>query len=268
MSAILHPAVEVNSLMPLWRIMKHPEIKSLYKYHGFNVNSMKCLIDEVVWFSRPASFNDPFDCGIYIDERKKEDTIQEVIDEQLISLRKQGMPITKEHTDINEYDIQAFDNYRSGIYELIQSIGVYCLSSCNNDILMWGHYADSHKGFCVEYERNSSNILGNAAVPVTYQHEFPSLTGGQVTSKGSDFDQLWTVKSKHWEYEKEWRVMSSEGGKAYQFPIKIKSIIFGARMSAENKYTLRKLLSDRSVSFKQAKIDKLFFALNIEDVET
>ncbi|MBV9575704.1 MAG: DUF2971 domain-containing protein [Gammaproteobacteria bacterium] len=34
-------------------------------------------------------------------------------------------------------------------------LGILSLSSCNDSILMWSHYADFHKGFCIGFKTNS-----------------------------------------------------------------------------------------------------------------
>lgn len=53
--------------------------------------------------------------------------------------------------DFNDpYDTAIIDN------DFLRSINfdmekIFCLSANNNNFLMWAHYSDSHKGFCVEY---------------------------------------------------------------------------------------------------------------------
>jgi hypothetical protein len=32
------------------------------------------------------------------------------------------------------------------------SVGIYCVSTNYDDVLMWSHYADSHKGICLEFD--------------------------------------------------------------------------------------------------------------------
>ena len=34
------------------------------------------------------------------------------------------------------------------------ALGVLCLSACDNSILMWSHYADEHKGFCIGFNNS------------------------------------------------------------------------------------------------------------------
>lgn len=44
--------------------MIYPEIKKLYKYQSYNVNSISGLIHKTIWAAKPTTFNDPFDCAV------------------------------------------------------------------------------------------------------------------------------------------------------------------------------------------------------------
>lgn len=247
--------------------MEYPEIDSLYKYRAFNINSLKSLISDVAWFATPASFNDPFDCGIYIDKNRMNESI---LDAMMLVLERSGKTVNdvpKSFFDIKDSDLEAFEAYRDSVYQLSQKIGVLSLSSINNDILMWGHYANSHSGFCIEYERCSDNLLGREAMPVVYQSELPSLTSKSVSSRGGELDTLWITKSNHWSYECEWRVIIPDGGKARKFPCRIKSITFGLKMTEENRFTIRKILEGRGVTFKEAVVSDSTFSINIRNIK-
>jgi len=243
--------------------MKYTEITSLYKYRAFNELSLQLLINEIAWFSKPELFNDPFDCGIYVDEEKIEESIRAAVEITYNKLGKDKSQIPKMDLKVKENDKRAFNRFRESVYSLIQNSGVLSLSAVNDDILMWGHYADSHKGFCIEYLRNEENILGKQADPVIYQNELPSLSVQDVTSHGDGIESLFFTKSSHWGYEKEWRVISPEGNKALQFPCQIKSIIFGMKMNEQNRYTIKQILKDRRVQFKETVQDGKSFALRI-----
>ena len=262
----LPSATELGVMLTIHQ-MKYPEITSLYKYRAFNELSLQSLINEIAWFSKPELFNDPFDCGIYVDEGKIEESIRAAVE---IAYEKSGndkSQIPENDLTVKENDKVAFNRFRESVYSLIQSSGVFSLSAVNNDILMWGHYADSHKGFCIEYLRDGENILGKQADPVIYQNELPSLSVQDVTSHGAGVDSLFFTKSSHWSYEKEWRVISPEGNKALQFPCPIKSIIFGMKMNEQNRYTIKQILKDRRVQFKEAVKDDQSFALQICNIQ-
>ena len=41
----------------------------------------------------------------------------------------------------------------------INNFGAFSMSQLKDNILMWSHYANQHKGFCIEFVRNNSNLL-------------------------------------------------------------------------------------------------------------
>ena len=157
--------------------MKYSDVTSLYKYRAFNKNSIQLLINEAVWFSKPSSFNDPFDCGINIDLQKLDKSVQDAVKEVYKQNGKSAEHIPVKELETKDEDKKAFLRFRSAAYDLIQNVGIFSLSGINNDLLMWAHYADSHRGFCIEFERSPYNILGRDAEPVMCQDELPLLSG-------------------------------------------------------------------------------------------
>lgn len=243
--------------------MKYPEVTSLYKYRGFNEFSLQSLIDEMAWFSKPGLFNDPFDCGVYVDSRKMEESINTVKTNSYKAIGQSIEDIPEQAFEIKRKDKEAFELFRKGTYEAIQKLGIYSLSSIKTDILMWGHYADSHKGFCIEYERSFDNFLGLEAEPVVYKKKIPSLSAKDFDKESDSYLKLILTKSRHWSYEKEWRILRIEGNRSYKFPCKIRSIIFGLKMSRRNRLTIRKIFKNRNIQFKEAIKDEYEYSIKI-----
>jgi hypothetical protein len=93
---------------------------------------------------------------------------------------------------------------------------IFCLSEIKNNLLMWAHYADSHKGAVMGFkcvpELDSAFC---AAFPVTYSNSKPSLGSlsdwikQSTGQKALDIDDVYLdmvfTKSIDWAYEKEWR---------------------------------------------------------------
>lgn len=107
---------------------------------------------------------------------------------------------------------------------------IKCFSETNDNTLMWSHYADQHKGFCVEYdlsELEADADVINHIFPIFYSttryldtdiaemvrelkelnydienNNFPSYSPYL-----EDMTALFLHKSKAWEYEKEWRIV-------------------------------------------------------------
>jgi hypothetical protein len=87
--------------------------------------------------------------------------------------------------------------------------GVLCYSRNWNNILMWSHYGDKHKGICLGFD-----VLDELTRPVEYVEEVESA-GNLTVEETSDgwpeegerlVDRLMGAKYKGWSYEQEIRV--------------------------------------------------------------
>lgn len=136
----------------------------------------------------------------------------------------------------------------SQLAERIQAMqdgfGVICLSEKNDDLLMWAHYGDSHRGICLEFEVARSSIFSRAK-PVKYATTFPVLNG--FTQSDDELrDGSVLSKSRHWRYEKEWRIVF-KGIRSYPFPPELLTgVIFGCQASEETKTEVKRLLAGRN----------------------
>ena len=132
--------------------MEYPEITRLYKFYTYNENSLSVLINRRGWFAKPDSFNDPFDCQIDFDNcinlQKLDDFLpiyrnykgisEKQLEEEMQKIRDSRGQIDAEFKEIWSKVLKRAD-------EQLRNSGVFCLSQCNTDILMWSHYADHHK---------------------------------------------------------------------------------------------------------------------------
>ncbi len=54
--------------------------KKLYRYQSASFDKITSLSDGTIWFSRPATFNDPFDCAFDVAlSQISDDALQQVI---------------------------------------------------------------------------------------------------------------------------------------------------------------------------------------------
>lgn len=106
-----------------------------------------------------------------------------------------------------------------------ESALISCFSKRNNSILMWSHYANSHKGVCIEYDRPDSIDFKD----VEYKNERPYIHMYKAVSHAIALDILekkesedeitsylketldpFFVKSSDWKYEEEVRCLYSK----------------------------------------------------------
>ena len=80
------------------------------------------------------------------------------------------------------------------------------LSRNNTNILMWSHYADSHKGFCIGFSRQNNYF--KAAESVRYRRYRSNLNGASIasTTPNSITKMVALEKAIDWAYEEEERL--------------------------------------------------------------
>ncbi|MHC4139792.1 MAG: DUF2971 domain-containing protein [Planctomycetota bacterium] len=232
--------------------MEYPEVKHLYKYYAYNENSLAVLINKKIWVATPESFNDPFDCGIEFEDDTDERLLENVLGRININPKQAG--------ETKQFAIERLNRLKETYFS---NVRIFSMSENNDNILMWSHYAEQHKGFCIEFIRESDNNLGNfeMAKPINYTEDYTKVkfldSTGNV-SKSIASDSFYT-KSRDWHYEKEWRLFYTEGDGEKPIPSAISSIIFGLKMTEQNENTIRKILSGQGINYKKAvKADNQF----------
>ncbi len=101
---------------------------------------------------------------------------------------------------------------------LVKASRVFCVAEEYDNILMWAHYANDHTGVVLEFEclpaldnpicAASKVRYTQAPVPIGKLDDYVKYYTGQIPSLEHEslFYDLFTTKSSHWAYEKEWRV--------------------------------------------------------------
>lgn len=239
--------------------MNEPVPHKLYKYQPFNQYSLINLIKRQLYFSKPENFNDPYDCDPPFRIAKTHRT-----EKNINSLFAR---IRNSRTDTAAFDMnyltkgkpnkrfeREFIDSPNSIREQIRAkTGVTCFSENVDDILLWSHYADMHKGFCLEFDTQVPIMKGQPNTKL-YKVKYPKsnsyrrLNIRDILNKFDVLEVLLTTKSHHWHYENEWRIFCDEGGsKAYPFNLNaLTGIYFGYKMPKEYKDVIVSVLSDSS----------------------
>lgn len=250
----------------------------LYKYRNWGSTYNQRLITErEVYFSSASEFNDPFDAKFPVRYDLVEDG---ELKDRLRRSYKQGNPLAVHH--LVEAEVQkAFNNLRNPAYleefherkyqANAKVIGVFSMAERRDNILMWSHYANYHKGFVAGFD---TDMLFNAISPtilgVTYQDEYPTIMPGLGTDEGAhEIAKMYSVKSSLWSYEEEVRMFKMyAAGKTYTYkPEALQEIVFGCKMPSEHRSEILALApAFPNVKFYDAKMDSRAFKLNIISV--
>jgi Protein of unknown function (DUF2971) len=210
--------------------MIRPEVTVLYKYCPVTDYSLDSLRTGAFWFAAPRTFNDPFDCAITLAEDALQESIEHAIRRITADPRYASISIPPERWRADARDAQAYARFRDSLFHVLDDAGILCLAEACDDILMWGHYSNSHRGVCIGFQRNPSTLLGRGARPVNYRSEYPRLSFADFDPAANphSVDQLWLTKAAAWNYEREWRVLMPRGDQLYNLDAPVRTVVFGA----------------------------------------
>ncbi|MEN5380627.1 DUF2971 domain-containing protein [Sphingobacterium kitahiroshimense] len=181
-----------------------------YKYYSADV-ALTALKKKTLQFTHPNGFNDPFDSNVNLFKFDKDDVTQYVVD--VINKHK----ISEDHGAYMYRQLQTLvsqnpKEYMQNIFdEENLGRGITCFSKKFNQMQMWAHYADKHKGICIGYDlfKIKDTIADvnkeSAFIPVNYVNEIVALSN--FTDINTIFHWFGT-KHSFWSYEEEVRLIS------------------------------------------------------------
>ncbi|WP_066632771.1 DUF2971 domain-containing protein [Labilibacter marinus] len=190
----------------------------VYKYRDWNnVSHRNLLIYNEIYLASPKDFNDPFDCRIYpnflnLTDTEREDYLSrlEVIAKKSNESKKAliGLKDLKEAL-VNDPQLHQDRYVKKFIEEQDKYYGILSLSLRWNSILLWSHYANCHRGFCVGFHENKlreSGLFGTGGI-VKYDDQYPEIkpSKDQHSKMENSFKETHS-KSIDWKYEEEYRL--------------------------------------------------------------
>jgi len=168
--------------------MNQPD--TLFQYLDISEFTLINLWNRHIFLNDPEEFNDVFEGSVSISE-------------------------TSEDTGLSYRRLSPKD----------LNLRISCFSEINNNVLMWSHYADSHRGLVLEYSTAYSPF--SSAIPIKYksnlsQDEYPDLFDD------NQFFPWYEFKGEPWAYEKEWRIINHGAVSELSYPSEaLKRVIFG-----------------------------------------
>ena len=195
------------------------------------------------YFASPSSFNDPFDCRPNFTLEGTEDGVRQYL-LGMWARQAPHLPEAERRAEVAAIlsdpsrDPRIAENNRlfAAAYDSLVTaqVGVLCLSEVHDDILMWSHYADCHRGICLIFDTNF-NFFAHAQ-PVRYQLERPRVNP-IAQSTEQMLDNAIFTKSRAWAYEKEWRILHYRQGVGERKspPTSLKAVILGVALSGSDR---------------------------------
>lgn len=256
--------------------------KTLYKYRVWSdVNHQKLLTQGEIFLASPANLNDPFDASLPFKYDPALMTKENILKKLLQQGKLIWPDISNEELHERAYNEQNSGRFEDGGYwkeqherakeDLHKTIGLLSLTTAPDNLLMWAHYANCHKGFCVGMDSNILyEVVGGSIGPVTYVDEFPIMPlfpeeNGNVKM----MIKMLNSKSPHWHYEDEYRLTKSEAAnRVFVLPPEaITEIIIGCNMPLADRVGIIEAVDARLPHIKifEAKTSLKSFKLDIHE---
>jgi hypothetical protein len=156
--------------------------------------------------------------------------------------------------------------------EFMQDTGCTCFSEINDNILMWSHYADGHRGLCLQF--NTGIDLFNKVFMVKYSNSYPNLDFVKLImmekhEKISE-EMLTPLLTKYtcWEYEREWRAFHKIPNTLYGYGATgLRSVFFGTSINEADLEIVCLILlgQHRDIKFFRARKNSLLYKLEFDE---
>ncbi len=261
---------------------KNPPPPRLYKYQPFTPHTLANLKSTQIWFNAPTRFNDPFDCALplydpshltdagFLRVYEHEKQRHPMTPELEAALGPNGVP-SPVFRDMILNAVQ--DTITKLRKTLLEERGVACFSEKPLDIMMWSHYADGHRGFCLEFDTSYVPWVSKT-FQVRYSDKFPYINPVDIIVEpaGADPENPLLVasvltKALCWQDEHEWRTMHQDPNKLFGYDWRaLTGIYFGAAMPPAHKEILCLILHGSPTHLYNVERDPKGFALNATKV--
>lgn len=133
----------------------------IYKYHSFESYTLDSLANNQIYFSKRTQFNDPFDCKppIKISGFNRFKEIFRRAADRIPNCADSFKNFIKSEDALNLFYQPLSDHkkFRDDLNEFSDNVGVFSSTRLRDHPLMWGHYANGHRGFCVGYQVDFDN---------------------------------------------------------------------------------------------------------------
>jgi len=260
---------------------------SLYKYKFLADEEKEDHVremfeDHMVWFSKRSDFNDPFEFHF---APSFEATIDEKKEVFVRALRIKDPNLTDESARAKAFSVSSpaailekLEQERLSLFEkrLDEEVGVFSLTEHEDDILMWSHYADEHKGICIGFrpveEEHEKFYYQAHEVIYPKDNSPPRLNFYDYRNDPGEWAlRCLSTKALHWKYEGEWRLFDVRNGPGKRsIPVGlISSVILGCRIEDCDRTFIMRLAScyPTPVTIYLARIKSGYYELKMERVE-
>ena len=319
-------------LFPLSKhIVEYIPLK-LFRYRECSEMNLDAFNEDKLFAVTSDKFNDPYDCLFRYDKERLRnsimmgmskdviyairehfraggdfpDLLKSLFDQELLNQAKMSILNADDDTIEKRGEViasmrQSYDeNIDRLTEEAVKTVKlmtfIACFSEDIHSVTMWSHYANSHKGFALEYDTKAFRLkcqfcdrlkqCNKAAIcnlyPVIYQKQRYDATDflgwyigrsmGLPIKNPDTFtsSKALLYKSPQWSYEKEWRLIVSKLNDFQdKSPVCIDhlrptAIFYGQKISQINKKMLHLIAKEKGISEYQMYIDNKSYNYSVK----
>ncbi len=216
----------------------------------FGLKKLASFLEGNLPLTSPSRFNDPFDTKFPFDYSNHH---LDVTPEEQCAIDKGW----------SEESIQGIKQQQLEQDWQKKYLGC-CFSDQWDSLLMWSHYADAHRGFCLQFKYSPEKLPTDCDFkPVRYSTHYPRIHAARVSERE---ETLLLTKSTDWMYENEWRFFAPSAeygttdgfdGLLEQSPFSLQQIYLGVCFDA-TPFTY----DTDGTSWKQDKVARVTTALD------
>jgi len=212
-------------------------------FHVLNPFFISLLRDHSIWFAPSTQFNDPWDAGGAVSILRTNAAIEE-------SILKMLFGETEFATVSLLPDQERYERIEDNLRDVFSILRFACFTRRRDSNPMWAHYADNHKGVCLEFlfmrpppegseaARSGVSFLVDPEFaghyPVRYSNDF-----AQVAAVNNIRSAIQILHTKHpdWSYEQEIRFIKlgdpsfpGAGGTVSFYKTSLTKVILGCKV--------------------------------------
>lgn len=218
-----------------------------YSFRGFSPYSLDDIRKETISLAHPREFNDPLDTLMvrWLDSSIGKNISKEWL-AYLTLMKKVSEHIKLRCLIGKNYKDEEGNDKTQEVEEL--------------NVLMWSHYADSHKGFCVEYEFKRELFdpqPGKLLLIEKMDYKKSIELNDEPSMRTALFE-----KSDFWDYEHEMRMCifdTTDNDKDYptvECKNAVKAIYLGVKCSDKDRRDMEKAIGNKDIPLYQMSIDE------------
>lgn len=236
------------SVKNLKEILLKNNISKLYKYRSNSERDIDNLKNNLLVAQKPYMFNDAFEFYYQLNYEEIKSKFYYNKDNPFLLSPEENYDYIKKQLDkeIMDYNVCSF-------------------SENNKSLLMWGHYANNHKGFCVEYDIFEIMKKYSLISPVIYSNKITKYYGGNITMKV--LGKVLCTKSLEWEYEEEWRLFENFDcdTKIIEMP-KPKTIYLGCKSDEYLEREMKNFCLENEIKLVKCNRNRFEYKLDFEEI--